>query len=1234
MHFINQITLFIGWVFLLLGPYLGFSQVFCGADQVHQFQMLKNPAYYKAFKQTEVNYQSYMKKRAALPGKQAKVVGSVYYLPVVVHIVHDNGAENISDAQVLNAISYLNDAFRHIAPYNGPNGVDTEIEFCLAKQDPLGNAATGINRIVSAADTEIPYYDAGQDLALKDLSRWDPKKYINIWVIKNIIGSTAGYAYLPPGGIGSNYDGIVVEYNYMGTSKTSNNVLVHEMGHYLGLKHTFEAGCPNNNCLVDGDGICDTPPDASKFTCSGNSCITDPDDISASNPFRPIGLGGIDDQNDMSNNYMDYSSFSCQNAFSQGQKDRMRFFTDPTTGGRKLLHSSLGCEPACSTPITGSFTYSTPITSGVLTTFTNTTSGATNYEWYINGGLISTATDLSHIFTNGGTYTVELVAKNSEISCTQNIKQIVNVVCPSLGASFSASATVVDVGNTINFTNLTTTILDTSGKNNWYINNILVSNTKDFTYLFSTKGTYTIKLVVGASSTLCTSEFLLPVTINCPAHADFTATANDVPITTTVGFTNTGTFCPSSEWLIDNISYGSSPTLSNTFNTVGEYLVALVCDNGVCKDTAYRVVNVYDPFSCGANKRANYWYFGANAGLNFNSSTPIALFDGAMTTQEGVSTISSKNGGLLFYTNGVKVWDKTHTLMPTGTGLMGATTSTQSALIVPKPGSDTLYYIFTTDSLGENGLRGLRYSIVNINLNGGLGDVITSQKNILVELNSNEQVTAIQHGNTCDIWIVAHRSGGLEYVAYLLSSTGLSSTPVVSSPGNFNYKYYNFGYMKGSHDGKKLASSFGLAGVELSDFDNFTGIVSNSGMLVVPNSDDMSYGVEFSPNSKLLYVSATGVNSAIGGAVRKISQYNLTSGSIPTINSSVYTVVNEPLGQQGGSSGALQLATNGKIYVAIPNATFLSSIEVPDAPLASCVYTSGSISLLGPGRPTYSRRGLPAIYPSALQLADINYTCSGTGITFSYKGNITNPDTYFWDFGDPTSGSANYSNDANPTHIFTGTGTFTIKLIVKKQCLCATTSISITLPTTCILPLELLSFSGKRNNVNVSLKWLNKNENEIKHYEVERKFESINEFTSVRLEGVHKNCASTCEHSIADEIPAHLALENVYYRLKITDHNGKVDYSNILKLGPNDNDNSSIKLYPNPLGQGQLLSIESSLENIESIQITDLSGKLILDKNNLQEKLVKESVQLTSGMYLVKIVTAAAISYQRLLVGE
>jgi len=224
--------------------------------------------------------------------------GAEYVLPVVVHIIHNNGPENITDEEVERGIDNLNKAFANIGYYDRNTGTDTRIQFCLAKQDPEGNLTSGINRVRSYL-TKFNYIL--DDQTLKNLIRWDPTRYINIWLVSDICNSTGcnviGYATFPTRH-GKSDDGIVIEAAYVAGSESDAATLVHEMGHYLGLYHTFQGGCKNDDCYQDGDRICDTPPDESVFegSCmSGfNSCTTD------------TQSGFTTDQMDMNWNYMDY----------------------------------------------------------------------------------------------------------------------------------------------------------------------------------------------------------------------------------------------------------------------------------------------------------------------------------------------------------------------------------------------------------------------------------------------------------------------------------------------------------------------------------------------------------------------------------------------------------------------------------------------------------------------------------------------------------------------------------------------------------------------------------------------------------------------------------------------------------------------------------------------------------------------------------------------------------------
>lgn len=351
-------------------------------------------------------------------------------IAVVVHIIHNGGTENISDAQVQTAIANLNAKFAQSNNY--------QIQFCLAQRDPQGNSTTGITRNVSSLTTETMEVD---DIALKNIDRWTPTCYLNIWVVKEILSqsmgsSVVGYAYLPSAH-GSNTDGVVIEANYFGNSSTNDAVITHELGHYFGLYHTFQNGCNNNNCLLDGDQVCDTPPDQTTFaTCvpPSNSCNTDANDPSANNPFN-------NDIADYSDDYMDYSDLSCYTKFTAGQYSRMQYYL---TTIRSSLLTCLGCMTPCPTPLTA--TINTPgstvnIVTGTGVSFSGTVTNSSNYQWYITPGVsFSTGLSSTYTFNSSGSYWVKFRAISSNPTlCLDALDSVLVIVTQPVVTSCAGS---------------------------------------------------------------------------------------------------------------------------------------------------------------------------------------------------------------------------------------------------------------------------------------------------------------------------------------------------------------------------------------------------------------------------------------------------------------------------------------------------------------------------------------------------------------------------------------------------------------------------------------------------------------------------------------------------------------------------------------------------------------------------------------------------------------------------
>ena len=449
-----------------------------------------------------------------------------------------------------------------------------------------------------------------------------------------------------------------------------------------------------------------------------------------------------------------------------------------------------------------------------------------------------------------------------------------------------------------------------------------------------------------------------------------------------------------------------------------------------------------------AQKEGNIWYFGGNAGIDFNSGTPIALTNGALFTAEGCATISDNQGNLLFYTNGDSVWNKNHVSMPNGFGLMGHTSSTQTALIVPKPGNTDIYYIFTVPAQVDfGGNLGCWYSTIDMTLDGGLGDVIN--KNIFLHHPVTEKLTAVRHANGCDVWVIVHEWSSNGFLAYLVDSTGVNASAVISNvgsnhSGNGIIGFPNpssIGQLKASPDGSKLALAFNsfthpFGRVEIFDFNNATGVISNPLTFSISGNLGHVYGVEFSPDGTKLYVSRP--------AAGNINQYNLLAGSQTNINNS-RTVI----GSSAAMLGSLQLGPDGKIYCALsitqdPNNLignqYIGAINNPNTLGTACNYIDSAVFLNG----KESFFGLPTFIQSHFypQIKFLN-TCLGDS-TFFFITDANNPDSVLWTFNDPSSGSFNTSTNLNPVHVFSDTGIYNVGLT--KYTECGTSIFSIKVP--------------------------------------------------------------------------------------------------------------------------------------------------------------------------------------------
>ena len=384
--------------------------------------------------------------------------------------------------------------------------------------------------------------------------------------------------------------------------------------------------------------------------------------------------------------------------------------------------------------------------------------------------------------------------------------------------------------------------------------------------------------------------------------------------------------------------------------------------------TSTSIFTVLQSSTCNGISRnyAKHWYFGNQAAVRFDTNGPVALTNSVMTQVEGVATISDTNGNLLFYTNGITVFNRNHQTMVNGTGLTSHASNTQAAFIVPFPGNPNKYFLITPDPY--------YYSIVDMTLDNGNGAIESTSKNILITNDSSEKVAGLFASNQTDIWLITYGQSQKRFNVYKISPSGISATPVVSE---FTTASGYWGYMKISPDGSKIATANFDQSFHLYDFDASTGIVSNQKLINFSTSIGGfgSYGIEFSPNSNLVYVSDhRGLN--------KVFQFDITQATPTLIANSMV-----PLAANTQALGGIQLGPDSKIYVAREGASFLGVINNPDILGTACNYVADGVSLNG----RTSNLGLPGFVASTLvqnqpYISSFTPTSGTTGTTVTISG--------------------------------------------------------------------------------------------------------------------------------------------------------------------------------------------------------------------------------------------------------
>lgn len=437
--------------------------------------------------------------------------------------------------------------------------------------------------------------------------------------------------------------------------------------------------------------------------------------------------------------------------------------------------------------------------------------------------------------------------------------------------------------------------------------------------------------------------------------------------------------------------------------------------------------------------------FGNQALLEFNGGNIISKSIQFRSLEACASVSDNVTGQLLFYTDGVTVRDKDGNTLQNGDSLRGSETSTQGALILPHPSFPNNYLIFTTsDFISNNG--GLYYSTVDMNLNNGLGGIVPNEKNVLLYANVTEGLTYTYNRDSTGYWVVVHERASNVFVSLEINKLGIGAkiqkTSIGKNWGKDELDRGNFmQIIKFNPDGTRLAASNFLiqpnltSEVYLFDFDNCSGQFSNE--LIIEKLDRNTYGIAFSPNSKLLYIA----NVQFPSQVLQIDLSQPTSSLINNSRTVVYTAPLAPVSQNRiVYMGGMQLYEDGKIYITESSRPFLHCINNPDQLGSACDFVPEKVKLITNTKSAY---GLPQLVPKPVKnpklikdsfFIAINDTCLDRKEKATIVG-IKEPFSIQWKFIDIAKQDTQIINDSAVVNLKKLVlGSYKIEAFIKKDC--------------------------------------------------------------------------------------------------------------------------------------------------------------------------------------------------------